>query len=270
MPNPRSRPVHERLAIALSLLLWSTSVWLPLSCRADESTAAPKQPVPTEETLAQLRQQIGELESRVQGMQGKLRESALARKTADQARMDAERRLAEGSQALEQAHAELETVSARQTDLEQALAEKEDQVARLGTELRKAQEKNAALTRQLEALRERLPATDGGTLTADAARQAAADTFAELREHIEQSKGTGSAKAEGVADVERKLHKHQLRLGSLTNAQSVYKVRARDSLALISSRFYGSSAHWRALFDANRHLLDDPDQLTPGMTLVIP
>jgi hypothetical protein len=38
----------------------------------------------------------------------------------------------------------------------------------------------------------------------------------------------------------------------------------------ISLRFYGRADQWRAIFEANRSLLDAPDRLTPGMTLVIP
>lgn len=128
-----------------------------------------------------------ELQHRIQGMEGKLRESALARKSADQARMEAERRLAESLQALEElriAHAELER---RLSDCESARTQLAEELQRQGT----------------------------------------------------------------------------------TN-RTLYQVRPSDNLASISLRFYGRADQWRAIFEANRHLLDDPDRLTPGMTLLIP
>lgn len=45
-----------------------------------------------------------------------------------------------------------------------------------------------------------------------------------------------------------------------------YVVQAGDTLALISSAFYGSSQHWRRILDAN----PGAENLTPGMKLVIP
>jgi nucleoid-associated protein YgaU len=143
---------------------------------------------PTEEAGTEAPpQSLDELQHRLQGMEGKLRESALARKSADQARMEAERRLAENMQALEAqraAHAELEQ---RLSDCE------------------------SARTRLTEALQ------------------------------------------------------HQT-----TANRTLYQVRPSDNLASISLRVYGRADQWPAIFEANRHLLDDPDRLTPGITLVIP
>ena len=45
-----------------------------------------------------------------------------------------------------------------------------------------------------------------------------------------------------------------------------YVVQAGDTLALVSSAFYGTSQHWRRILDAN----PGAENLTPGMTLVIP
>lgn len=130
---------------------------------------------------------LEELQHRIQGMEGKLRESALARKSADQARMEAERRLAENMQALE-------ALRAAHAELEQRLSDCESALNRLAEEL--------------------------------------------------QRQGTAN--------------------------RTLYQVRPGDNLAAISLRFYGRADQWRAIFEANRSLLDAPDRLTPGMTLVIP
>ena len=144
---------------------------------AAESKAVPEPPP----------QALAELQHRIQGMEGKLRESALARKSADQARMEAERRLAESLQALE-------ALRIAHTELAQRLSDCE-----------------SARTQLVETL---------------------------------QSSGTAN--------------------------RTLYQVRPSDNLAAISLRFYGRADQWRVIFEANRALLDDPDRLTPGMTLVIP
>ncbi len=53
-------------------------------------------------------------------------------------------------------------------------------------------------------------------------------------------------------------------------APHTYVVREGDTLASISRKFYKSSGRWKKIRDANKHLLDDPTKLKPGMTLTIP
>ncbi|MDQ3132264.1 MAG: LysM peptidoglycan-binding domain-containing protein [Acidobacteriota bacterium] len=48
---------------------------------------------------------------------------------------------------------------------------------------------------------------------------------------------------------------------------SSYTVQAGDSLSKIGSK-YGVS--WKAIFEANRDKLDDPDKIHPGQELTIP
>lgn len=49
-----------------------------------------------------------------------------------------------------------------------------------------------------------------------------------------------------------------------------YTVEAGDTLSHIAQRFYGKAGRWRAIFDANRDQLDDPDLIRPGQVLVVP
>ncbi|MCY7376445.1 MAG: LysM peptidoglycan-binding domain-containing protein [Pyrinomonadaceae bacterium] len=51
------------------------------------------------------------------------------------------------------------------------------------------------------------------------------------------------------------------------SASSTYTVQAGDSLSKIGSK-HGVS--WKAIFDANRDKLDDPDKIQPGQELTIP
>ncbi|MGB5834019.1 MAG: LysM peptidoglycan-binding domain-containing protein, partial [Thiohalocapsa sp.] len=50
----------------------------------------------------------------------------------------------------------------------------------------------------------------------------------------------------------------------------VYRVRTDDTLSGISGKVYGNSSAWTRIFEANRDLLDTPDDLAPGMSLLIP
>ncbi|NEV63108.1 LysM peptidoglycan-binding domain-containing protein [Thiorhodococcus minor] len=271
--------MQTRGKVSLLLVLASLvgACWPSPAALAEERPPAPstdtaaQEPSPPPETRAQLYDRIQVLEARVQGMEGKLKDSALARKTADQARMEAERRLAQGNQAVEQMHGELEALQARQAELEEALAEQQTLVEHLAAALEEERKHNALLTSQVEALAAQLPETEGGILTEQAARTAATQAFLALRSQIQRPGGADAATGiQSRAEAEDLLRKRQLKLARATDALSVYRVRERDSLGRISSRFYGSSGQWHRLFEANRHLLDNPDQLTPGMTLVIP
>jgi len=49
-----------------------------------------------------------------------------------------------------------------------------------------------------------------------------------------------------------------------------YRVHKGDSLRSIASRFYGNADRWRAIYDANRDNLSNPNDLQPGKILAIP
>jgi nucleoid-associated protein YgaU len=49
-----------------------------------------------------------------------------------------------------------------------------------------------------------------------------------------------------------------------------YTVERGDTLSHIAKHFYGKAGRWRAIFDANRDQLDDPDLIRPGQVLTIP
>lgn len=235
------REVH---AVALVLLVFASGALAQVSAPPDRADRP--------------RQRIEELEAHIAGMEGKLRDSASARKSADQARMDAERRLAASQQAEAQLNAEVERLTLVQQTLEHALAEARRDI----TELAALAASHAAAARELAGLRASLPPALGGTLDAEQARAGAADAFAALG-HLG---GDDERRATQLA----RLHREQLLLALATGAQGVYRVRPKDSLGLIASRLLGSSARWRAIFEANRHLLDDPDRVIPGITLVVP
>lgn len=57
---------------------------------------------------------------------------------------------------------------------------------------------------------------------------------------------------------------------SAESARIEYVVRSGDTLGGIARTYYNSAAKWRIILDANRDILSRPEQLRPGMKLVIP
>ena len=49
-----------------------------------------------------------------------------------------------------------------------------------------------------------------------------------------------------------------------------YVVQKGDSLSKIAEEFYGDKMLYPKIFEANRHLLSDPNKITPGQKLRIP
>ena len=51
---------------------------------------------------------------------------------------------------------------------------------------------------------------------------------------------------------------------------AVHTVAAGDTLSSIANDFYGDPSKFGRIFNANRHILDDPDVIVPGQDLRIP
>lgn len=85
----------------------------------------------------------------------------------------------------------------------------------------------------------------------------------ERRAQIANATATGAAKdakaKKGAADAKASAH------GGRT-----YVVRRGDTLASISRKFYKKTAGWKRILDANRKIVDDPENLKVGETLTIP
>jgi nucleoid-associated protein YgaU len=53
-------------------------------------------------------------------------------------------------------------------------------------------------------------------------------------------------------------------------AAETYTVKSGDSLSRIAKHVYGDGSKWRAIFDANRDQIDNPDLIHPGQVLKLP
>lgn len=51
---------------------------------------------------------------------------------------------------------------------------------------------------------------------------------------------------------------------------SEYVVKEGDTLSVIARRTLGASGDWQKILDANRAVIDSPEEIRPGMTLKIP
>ncbi len=129
----------------------------------------------------------------------------------------------------------------------------------------------ASLRNNLESLRALLPVTSGGTLTEEKMQQEAAKRADALRTLYRQRGQVEDAVwNEMRSKLEAELRDHQFLLAQSMSAEGVYRVKRDDNLGKVSQKVYGKAGRWSEIFDANRHLLENPDRLFPGMTLVIP
>ncbi len=50
----------------------------------------------------------------------------------------------------------------------------------------------------------------------------------------------------------------------------IHIIQKGETLSAISQQYYGSPNKWQKILDANRSVLKNPDNLTPGTKLIIP
>src|SRR5437870_5876817 len=80
----------------------------------------------------------------------------------------------------------------------------------------------------------------------------------------------GSLKPRPAADKSSSRHGDKEKAESKKTGSHTYTVKAGDTLASISRKFYKTSKRWRDIREANEKKIDDPDNLKAGLTLTIP
>jgi len=121
------------------------------------------------------------------------------------------------------------------------------------------------------AIKEQLPAAAGGSVTDEEIRRRAAKQMQALRDlHHKRPDMSKEEWDDGRKRLESGIRDEQFMLAQSLSASSVYRVQRDDTLAKISLTVYGTANRWPEIFEANRHLLENPDRLFPGMSLVIP
>jgi nucleoid-associated protein YgaU len=155
--------------------------------------------------------------------------------------------------------------------VERAAADAQERLGKLEELLIEEEKAHVAMAAEIEALKGRVPTAGGGTLTPERARAEAgkageAFLAAEERARKERTDEARSVlKTAGAA-----LRQAQFDVAVATDAQGVYRLRAEDTLGIVAGRFYGTGKRWPQIYEANRHVLANPDALVPGITLVVP
>ncbi len=90
-----------------------------------------------------------------------------------------------------------------------------------------------------------------------------------LRSHQGLQQLSQEQRAE-LDDVRTRLEQAQSEVARLTGARGIYTVQPADSLSSIAEFFYRDGHRWPAIFQANAHLISDPDLIFPGMVLIVP
>lgn len=187
----------------------------------------------------------------------------LARSEADKAGLDAALR------AVEKERAEARD---RVAELDQANAALGDELGRARRSLEAAETRSTAADRALSDLRGGLPEAFGGTASLALVKDAAAQSAAALRRaHLELRRAPQDPAL--LAELDRlseRLRTQQLLVAGASAASGLYRLRAEDTLARVAARFYGDGGRWPQLYSANGHILDNPDRVIPGLTLVLP
>lgn len=49
-----------------------------------------------------------------------------------------------------------------------------------------------------------------------------------------------------------------------------YTVKSGDTLSAIAKAFYSDASHCMKIFEANKNILSNPDNIVPGQVLIIP
>ena len=71
----------------------------------------------------------------------------------------------------------------------------------------------------------------------------------------------------GVAEVEDQMEVEQ---ASDEPESTMYTVKSGDTLGGIAKAHYGDASKYPVIFEANRPMLEDPDEIYPGQVLRIP
>lgn len=84
--------------------------------------------------------------------------------------------------------------------------------------------------------------------------------------------GSGGGGSGGPADFSNVKSSVSTVAGDATPSASgkTHTVKSGDTLSAIAQKHYGKASRWRAIFDANRDQIDNPDLIHPGQVLKIP
>jgi nucleoid-associated protein YgaU len=104
---------------------------------------------------------------------------------------------------------------------------------------------------------------EGGTLTVQGDEVTITGQASDNAEREKAILVLGNTK--GIARVN-----DQMNVASPQAQSQFYEVKSGDTLSKIAKQFYGDANRYSAIFEANKPMLKDPDEIYPGQTLRIP
>ena len=122
-----------------------------------------------------------------------------------------------------------------------------------------------------------LPGREAEEITADI-RESLGDQVKDLQVSFDD----GTVSISGSVDSQATREKAVLLAGNVEGVEKVndnlaievqpvfYTIEKGDSLSKIAQRQYGDPMKWKALFEANREVIKDPDLIYPGQQIRIP
>ena len=233
----------------------------------------------TSAALDEARQEIaglrGELASGQQAMQAMTGErDDLARRltsTGDQL-VAVERREAEALAALQEERGRVAQLNGDVRSLDQRNGALENEVAALQARLTAANQSGDDLRGELMGLRAALPSGLGGSASLEQLKSEAMSISARMRAmHRDLRRQPNNPALRGDFDAAaEQLRATQLLIAGETGGSGLYQLRPDDTLAAVAHRVLGDSLKWGRIYDRNRHVLENPDRVIAGMTLVLP
>ncbi len=227
----------------------------------------------SEQARQTLESDIASMEERADSL-----ETELAEIRTERDERDAE--LAEVRTERDEREAELAEVRTERDERDAELAEVRAERDERDVELAEARYERDVLYRdtvtplqaEVERLRSLLPSAEGGELDLDSARQAASEQAARLRTaHETLRRGRSDAddpQAEYDAMV-ADLHREQS-LVTRVQGGTLYTLQSGETLGDVARRYYGDANRWPAIYQANQHVIENPDRVVPGLTVILP
>ncbi|GEM_PF-4024458 len=148
----------------------------------------------------------------------------------------------------------------------------ESEAAGIRHEKDTCQHRLAAIEADLAALRARVPKAEGGDLELQDLKAAATQASEALTQAFKakhRRKAAADADA-NYAKARAALANLQFQIARSEGGSGIYRVHRHDTLASIARWYFGQSGTWQPLYEANRHVLQNPNRLIPGVTLIIP
>ena len=96
--------------------------------------------------------------------------------------------------------------------------------------------------------------------------------FSNVSAKADTKPASGGGGSGGSADFSNVKSSVSTVAGDVTPSASgkTHTVKSGDTLSAIAQKHYGKASRWRAIFDANRDQIDNPDLIHPGQVLKIP